>query len=120
MGLTALLINCNSTHSSSNSNSVYNTTASKVQLAQCLAENATMYGAEWCGWCNKQKEEFGEKAWNAFKKSYVECSDSGSERDQAKCEKDNVHSFPYWKFKNGKEARGYQPLEDLAKISGCD
>ena len=99
----------------------YNAPEVKIELAQCLVkEEATMYGAEWCGWCNKQKKEFGEEAWNAFKKSYVECSESGSEKDQQKCLEDNVHSFPYWKFKNGNEVRGYQPLENLAEISGCD
>ena len=43
----------------------------------------------------------------------------GSEENQAKCAKDKVTSYPYWKFKNGKDARGYLPLEKLAEISGC-
>ena len=110
IGLTALLMSCTKT---------YNTPESKLGLAQCLVrEEATMYGTEWCGWCDKQKKEFGEEAWNTFKKRYVECS--GSEEDQAKCMKDDVHSYPYWRFKNGKDAMGYRPLKNIAEISGCD
>src|SRR3989344_854492 len=112
IGLTALLMSCTKT---------YNAHEAKLGLAQCLVrEEATMYGTDWCGWCNKQKEEFGEEAWNAFRKRYVDCSETGSEEDQAKCMKDNVNSYPYWRFKNGKDAQGYLSLENLAKISGCD
>ncbi|MEK6809093.1 MAG: hypothetical protein AABY40_00305 [Nanoarchaeota archaeon] len=118
IGLVALLSACNS-NPAPEYEAAY-TPAAKVQLAQCLAENATMYGAYWCGWCNRQKEEFGPEAWNTFKRSYVECSEMGSEEDQAKCAKDKVTSYPYWKFKNGKDSRGYLPLENLAEISGCN
>lgn len=112
IGLTALVMSCTKT---------YSTPEAKLELAQCLVrEEATMYGTEWCGWCVKQKEEFGPEAWNVFKKRYVECSEIGSEEDQAKCMKDNVYSYPYWKFKDGKKALGYLPLKNLAEVSGCD
>ncbi len=101
----------------------YDTTAAKVQLAQCLVEKgAVMYGAKWCGWCNKQKEEFGEAAWKIMQQNYVECADEANEDKCAEVAVGNSISFPSWKLSNEKLIRGYTPnfLEILAKESGCD
>ena len=114
-GLSALLISCSSTPK-------YDTTSAKVQLAQCLVEKeAVMYGAFWCGYCKKEKEEFGEEAWKIMQQNYVECED---ESNEAKCVEalGKSMSLPSWKFKDGKIIQGYTPnfLERLASESGCD
>lgn len=118
IGLAALLSACNS-----NLTPAYDTTIAKVQLAQCLVEKgAVMYGTYWCGYCTKEKEEFGE-AWKIMEKNYVECAD---ESNQARCAAEatigNRLSYPTWRFRDGKLVRGYTPnfLEVLAKESGCD
>ena len=111
MGLTVLLLNCTPAPK-------YDTTPAKVQLAQCLAEKgAVMYGAEWCGWCSKQKKDFGEEAWKAFKNNYFDCE--GSKDEQRLCAAKTIKSYPYWEFKDGKSRKGYQFLEDLADLGGC-
>ena len=114
MGLTALLISCNS-----NSTPKYDTTAAKMELAHCLVDKgALMYGFQGCPWCTKQEEDLGQEAWNVFKQNYVDCF--SSQKNEARCAKEDVPAFPYWKFQNGKALRGYKPLEILAKESGCD
>ena len=118
IGLTALLMSCAKTYNSPEA--TYNTPEAKVELARCLVkEEATMYGAEWCGYCQKEIKEFGP-AWDILKKNYVECP-----ADANLCEEIAVNgevSLPTWKFRNGKVVRGYAPnfLEILAKESGCD
>lgn len=107
IGLAALLLNCSSNQ--------YNTPQAKEALAQCLVkQEATMYGAEWCGYCRKEIKEFGS-VWEILKNNYVDCSE-----DPQKCE--DVPGYPFWKFKNGNTVRGYTPnfLEVLATESGCD
>lgn len=91
----------------------------QLQIAQCLAEKSTFYGAYWCDYCKKQKEEFGTEGWEIFKKSYVECSEKGTKEDQQKCQEDKIAALPAWKFQNGKTHEGYLPLEDIAKLAGC-
>ena len=114
MGLTALMLNCNSTPK-------YDTTAAKMELAKCLVrEEATMYGAEWCGYCRLEKKELGP-AWGLLQKNYVDCTE-----DLQPCAEvatpAGIISFPTWKFKNGNIVRSYTPnfLEVLAEESGCD
>lgn len=116
IGLTALLIGCNSAPK-------YDTTAAKVQLAQCLVEKgAVMYGAYWCGYCTKEKEEFGGEAWKTMQKNYVECTDLSNEAKCAEIAVEGRYLFPTWKFKNGTLMQGYTPnfLEKLAEESDCD
>ena len=113
IGLTALLMSCVKQ---------YNTPEAKIGLAQCLVkEEATMYGAKWCGYCTKEKEAFGP-AWQVMQKNYVECADEANIERCLEVAIDNKISFPSWKFKNGKVLRGYTPnfLEVLARESGCD
>lgn len=82
-------------------------------FAQCVASKGlTMYGAEWCPHCKKEKNRFG----TAFKYvSYVECPDNV----QA-CLAKGIKGYPTWIDASCTLYEGEQKLEGLAKISGCE
>jgi thiol-disulfide isomerase/thioredoxin len=82
-------------------------------FAQCIASKGlTMYGAEWCPHCKKEKNRFG----TAFKYvSYVECPDNV----QA-CLAKGIKGYPTWIDASGTLHEGEQGLDGLAKISGCE
>ena len=98
----------------------YDTPEAKMELAQCLLREATFFSAYWCPACFKQEKVFGSEAWNIFKKNYVECSERSSPEELRICIKEELETIPFWKFENGKQINGYQTLEQLAKLSGCD
>ncbi len=51
---------------------------------------------------------------------YIECTpDQGTKEELVKCEEANVGSIPDWRFPDGKQKLGMQPLEKLAELSGC-
>jgi len=81
-------------------------------FAQCLKEKkVTMYGAEWCKFCNRQKQLFG----SAFESvPYVECP-----KQPRECLVKGVNGYPTWIFPDGEKAEGLQSLEELAEKSGC-
>ena len=81
-------------------------------FAQCLAvKNVTMYGADWCPHCQKEKAMFG----SAFQYvPYVECPD-----DPKQCLDLGVQGYPTWIFPDGRRLVGEQGLEKLAQESGC-
>lgn len=80
-------------------------------FAQCLTEQgATMYGTDWCGACQSQKEIFG----SSFQYiNYVDC-----DRNRAECQSAGVTGFPTWRI-NGQSYSGLQQFSNLAQISGC-
>lgn len=79
----------------------------------CLSEKgATMYGAKWCAFCNKEKQLFGLLFSDI---GYVECPENVE-----KCIALNIESYPTWIFSNGKRLVGFQTLEQLAEASGCN
>ena len=89
-------------------------------FAACLAgKNITMYGAESCSWCQKEKAGFGD----AFKLvPYVECPD-----EPQKCVAEGIEGTPTWIFPaspaggpDGIKLVGYQGLEKLSAASGCE
>lgn len=85
-------------------------------LAKCLSEKGTkFYGAFWCGWCNRQKESFGEAAQYL---PYVECSDEETREMTAPCKEAGISSFPTWEF-DGEKNSGFKSPEELAELSGC-
>ena len=114
LSLTTLLLGCHIPN--------YDTTPAKVELAQCLVREGTMYGTYWCWPCNQQKTEFGPEAWKILKGKYVECSEEGTQKEQQQCEREGIHIFPTWKFRNGETFKGYRSdfLYRLAEASGCD
>lgn len=81
-------------------------------FVQCLAEkNMTMYGAEWCSHCKREKALFG----TAFKYvPYIECPEN-----EKLCLDKSINGYPTWIDGIGKKYEGEQGLEGLAKISGC-
>lgn len=90
-----------------------NATSTLDTFAQCIASKGlTMYGAEWCPHCKKEKNRFG----TAFKYvSYVECPDNVQV-----CISKGVNGYPTWINASGTLYEGEQGLEGLAKISGCE
>ncbi len=82
------------------------------KFAQCLTDNgATMYGAEWCGYCKKQKQMFGDSFQHI---NYVECP-----QNEELCSEKGVTGYPTWII-NGETYRGLQELSVLASATGCE
>ena len=85
-------------------------------LAKCLSEKgAKFYGASWCSWCNKQKEDFGEAAQYL---PYIECIDSNTNEILAACQEAGITGFPTWEIA-GEKMSGFKKLEELSELSGC-
>lgn len=105
--------NANKAVSGLNATDTNQATSSLDSFAQCLAsKNLTMYGAEWCPHCKKEKNRFG----SAFKYvPYVECPDNVQ-----LCLAKGVNGYPTWIDAGGTLYEGEQGLEGLAKISGCE
>lgn len=81
------------------------------EFAQCLTDKgAVMYGTDWCKYCQKQKEMFGEAFSNI---NYINCDEN-----RAACELAGVRGYPTWEI-NGRTYSGLQQLEELAELSGC-
>ena len=81
-------------------------------FSQCLRDKGiTMYGADWCSYCQNEKLKFGE----SFRfVPYVECPENPQ-----KCLAVGIEVFPTWIFSDGKKLAGEQGLEKLSKESGC-
>lgn len=86
--------------------------SSLTSFAQCLAEKeATMYGADWCPYCQNEKNNFGE----AFKYvPYVECPDNPK-----LCLEKGIEGYPTWILSDGKKLVGKQGLQKLSQETGC-
>lgn len=86
-------------------------------FAKCLtAKGMKFYGASWCGWCNKEKELFGEAAQFL---PYVECIDEQTNEMTQECKDVGISSFPTWQLPDGELSPGYRELDKLAELSGC-
>jgi len=87
-------------------------------FAQCLTdEGATFYGAFWCPHCNTQKEMFGASM-DAV--NYVECSLPDGKGQTEVCKEAGIRSYPTWRFADGSELKGAQPLSKLAAKTSCE
>ncbi|MDO8579478.1 MAG: protein disulfide isomerase family protein [bacterium] len=88
------------------------TSKNLATFAQCLAsKNITMYGAQWCSHCQREKALFGE----AFKYvPYIECPEN-----EKLCLDAGINGYPTWIDGSGTKYEGEQGLDGLAKISGC-
>jgi len=90
-------------------------TEPKVNLdvfAQCLADKSvTMYGTEWCVYCQKEKALFGD----SFRLvPYVDCG-----KEPGKCTENKIENTPTWLFPDGHRLIGLQTLEKLSQESSC-
>jgi len=85
------------------------------ELAKELTEQGwVMYGAEWCGFCRKQKAEFGD----AFK--YINYVDCGSPQNpNPACIKAGIGPIPCWISPNGTHYTGYRNLNQLAELASA-
>jgi hypothetical protein len=103
----------------SGNNILATTTASSTvagkydNFAKCLtSKGAIMYGAVWCENCKIQKDLFGS-SFQYIK--YVECPENAK-----LCLDKGIEGYPTWIFTNGREIKGRDTLEDIAKVSGCE
>ncbi len=82
-------------------------------FARCLAEKGvTMYGSDWCSYCQAEKAEFGK----SFRYvPYVECPDNIQ-----LCLEKKIDGYPVWIFPDGRKLEGVQGIEKLSKESGCE
>ena len=90
-------------------------TGPKVNLdafAQCLADKSvTMYGTEWCVYCQEQKKLFGD----SFRLvPQVDCG-----KEPGKCTENKIENTPTWLFPDGHRLIGLQTLEKLSQESSC-
>ena len=76
----------------------------------CIAESSVFYGAEWCGYCQRQKEMFGD---NAKLLNYIEC-----EEDREACALAEIKIYPTWDIE-GERYTGLQSVEKLKELTGC-
>jgi len=82
-------------------------------FAMCVAETEfTMYGAEWCLYCKKEREAFGS-AWKYI--PYVECPQNAQ-----LCLSKGITGYPTWGSKDGTLYVGMQGLNRIAEITGCE
>ncbi|HZX45076.1 MAG TPA: hypothetical protein VFF28_05330 [Candidatus Nanoarchaeia archaeon] len=80
-------------------------------FAKCLtANNATMYGTEWCKFCKAQKQMFG-KSFEYI--DFVDC-----DRYRQECLSAGANAYPAWKI-NDEPYSGLQQLERLSALTGC-
>ena len=81
-------------------------------FAQCLADkNVTMYGTEWCVYCQKQKALFGD----SFRLvPHVDCG-----KEPNKCAENKIENTPTLIFSDSHRLVGLQGLEKLSQASSC-
>jgi hypothetical protein len=88
------------------------------KFATCIKDSgATFFGAFWCPHCHEQKALFGP---SVDKLPYFECSTPDGSGQTQDCIKEDIKSYPTWKFKDGSVKTGVIPLVDLAKFTGCE
>ena len=86
-------------------------TGEYASFASCLTDaGLKMYGTEWCGYCKKQKELFGDAFSNI---DYIDCDEN---RDV--CVEEGIQGYPTWKF-NGQAYPGVQQFETLSELTAC-
>jgi len=73
---------------------------------QPAKEPLIIYGANFCGWCKKQKEELDA---NSVPYKYVDC-----QLETEICNTLGITSYPTL-FINGVESKGFQKAEDIIK-----
>jgi len=76
------------------------------ELARVLtAQGWTLYGTDQCGWCIRQKEEFGDAFGDL---TYINCMENRSA-----CIDSGIEGIPCWASPNGMLHPGYHNLTQL-------
>ncbi len=76
--------------------------------AYLTEQGAIMYGTDWCSYCKKQKELFGD----SFRYiNYVNC-----DQERQVCVDADVKGYPTWEI-DGETYSGLQSLERLAQLT---
>jgi hypothetical protein len=66
-----------------------------LKLGRALRRNkGVIYGAYWCGFCNRERQELGKQAMSMVE--YVECDPRGEGGDPDRCSDAGVSAFPTW------------------------
>ena len=82
-------------------------------LPSCLKRKGVkFYGTLNCGYCNKQKQMFGDDAKNL---PYIECENPKNQE----CIDAKITGYPTWIFPNGKRQSGVMSIEQLKEYSQC-
>eukprot|EP00613_Pedinella_sp_CCMP2098_P074186 CAMPEP_0171911538 /NCGR_PEP_ID=MMETSP0993-20121228/10362_1 /TAXON_ID=483369 /ORGANISM="non described non described, Strain CCMP2098" /LENGTH=262 /DNA_ID=CAMNT_0012545075 /DNA_START=213 /DNA_END=1001 /DNA_ORIENTATION=+ len=98
-----------------------------LKLARALKrEHATMYGAYWCGYCNRERQAFGKEAFALV--DYVECDAKGVGGNPQRCYDAGVQAYPSWVVgpvgkdlvpsKTAKRSTGALGLDGLERLVG--
>lgn len=93
-------------------------TPQAIELAKYMRQNNIyMAGTYWCPHTNRQRELFGEQAWNELQ--YVECSAKGYRGQPELCIRKRVDGYPTWIFgSTGKTLPGERPLSEIVREVG--
>jgi len=85
-------------------------------FAQCLTDKGLkFYGSKNCGWCEKQKELFGDSLQYV---EYIECIDPQTDQWSELCREAGIDAVPTWEIA-GEMSSGFKTLEQLSDLSGC-
>lgn len=80
-------------------------------FAECITAGGwTMYGTDWCSYCQRQKQMFGKSFRNIH---YVNCDLSDV------CNEAGVQAYPTWGRDGALEEAGVKELDELAAMTGC-
>jgi len=98
------------------------TSASLAKIATCLTDKGwVMYGSFTCSACRAQRKAFGEALVHIKE---IECNPNAPNTQVDLCLTKGIETTPTWiQEKGGEEIKrleGYQLLEDLVSVSGCD
>jgi len=86
-------------------------------FAQCLTDSGMkFYGSKYCGWCQKEKELFGDALQYI---AYVECIDPDTDQWSQSCQDAGIDAVPTWQLPDGQMNSGYKTFEQLSELSGC-
>ncbi|OGZ08279.1 MAG: hypothetical protein A3C93_05195 [Candidatus Lloydbacteria bacterium RIFCSPHIGHO2_02_FULL_54_17] len=99
------------------------------QLTECLTKaGAVMYSAWWCPYCLRQlqmidpaftREDMKDTEKLADKFPFVvECADPKTGQFTGKCPS-GLRGVPAWRFSDGTQMSGMQPLEALSAKTSC-
>lgn len=102
-------------------NTCYAQVIDPEQLAVCMTNKGwVMYGANGCTACETQSDYFGDAMQHI---RVVYCHDTALAQHIEQCIANRIDFTPTWVLVvEGREVNrleGYQPLEELARISGC-